>query len=280
MSLFQLIVLSIVQGITEWLPISSSGHVLLVAAWFGLTGQNELLINGMAHIGTLGSVLLYFRSDVWQAIKGAFGFVGLTASEKDRRLALLILAATPIALVIAGGFALLPDDFALGFRSLWVIIATTVVFGLLLWWADRRPVRHAMKDMSLADAALIGASQGIAAIFPGTSRSGITMTVARARGFSRSEAARFSMLIGIPIIAASGAYALWELASAEAGAITLTFQDGLIAAGLSFIAGYVSIAALMSLLQRMSFLPFVIYRLVLGAALLLASPIGFGLITA
>ncbi|MEM7661241.1 MAG: undecaprenyl-diphosphate phosphatase [Pseudomonadota bacterium] len=280
MSLFQLILLSLVQGITEWLPISSSGHVLLVAAWFGLVGEDELLINAMAHIGTLGSVLLYFRKDVWRGIKGGLGLLGLNADAADRQLALLIIAATPIALIIAAGFALIPDGITLSLRSLWVVIATTIGFGLLLWWADLRPGKKGEGEMSFADAAWIGASQAIAAILPGTSRSGITMTIARARGFSRPEAARFSMLIGIPIIAASGAYAFLELVGAEPGSISLTLQDGLIVAGLSFIAGYASIAVLMSLLQRMSFLPFVIYRLLLGAALLLASPVGFALISA
>ncbi|MEO1476115.1 MAG: undecaprenyl-diphosphate phosphatase [Pseudomonadota bacterium] len=280
MSLFQLILLSVVQGVTEWLPISSSGHVLLVAAWFGLVGEDELLINAMAHIGTLGSVLIYFWKDVWRAFRGALGLIGISAEPADRHLALLIIAATPIALIIAASFTLLPDEITLGLRSLWVVIATTVGFGLLLWWADRQIGLKAEGEMSLLDAALIGASQAIAAIMPGTSRSGITMTVARARGFSRPEAARFSMLIGIPIIAASGAYAFLELAGAEPGAISLSMQDGLLVAGLSFFAGYVSIAALMSLLQRMSFLPFVIYRLVLGAALLLASPVGLALIPA
>ncbi|MEO0884283.1 MAG: undecaprenyl-diphosphate phosphatase [Pseudomonadota bacterium] len=280
MSLFQLIVLSVVQGITEWLPISSSGHVLLVAAWFGLLGEDELLINAMAHIGTLGSVLLYFRKDVWRAIKGGLSLVGFKADPADRRLALLILAATPIAVVIAAGFAVLPDEITLGLRSLWVVIGTTIGFGVLLWWADQRPGGKGEADMSFFDATLIGASQAVAAILPGTSRSGITMTIARARGVTRPEAARFSMLIGIPIIAASGAYAFLELASAEAGVISLTLQDGLIVAALSFVAGYASIAVLMALLQRMSFLPFVIYRLALGAALLLASPVGLALIPA
>ncbi|MEM6900270.1 MAG: undecaprenyl-diphosphate phosphatase [Pseudomonadota bacterium] len=280
MSLFQLIILSVVQGVTEWLPISSSGHVLLVAAWFGLVGEDELLINAMAHIGTLGSVLVYFRGDMWRCMKGGLSLLGLEADAKDRRLAMLIIAATPIALFIAAGFAFLPDQITFGFRSLWVVIATTIGFGLLLWWADKRTGQKGEGDMTFIDAALIGASQAIAAVLPGTSRSGVTMTIARARGFSRTEAARFSMLIGIPIITASGAYAFLELAGAEQGSISLSLADGLIVAALSFVTGYASIAALMSLLQRISFLPFVIYRLLLGGALLLASPVGLALIQA
>ena len=134
--------------------------------------------------------------------------------------------------------------------------------------------------MSLMEAALIGASQAVAALIPGTSRSGITMTAARAMGFSRTEAARFSMLIGAPLIAAGGAYAFYELLTAEAGTISLTLTDGLIVAALSAISGYASIAVLMKLLERMSFLPFVIYRLLLGGILLLASPLALNIISA
>lgn len=283
MSLLQLFILSVVQGVTEWLPISSSGHVLLVAAWFGLIGDDELLINAMAHLGTLGSILIYFRRDVARAFIGGFGLVGLhkASAHQDRALALHILAATPVAVVAGVAFTFLPDTFAAALRSLWVVIAATIFFALLLWWADIKGKTTRLEaDMTVIDAILIGATQAIAALIPGTSRSGITMTAARVRGFSRVEAARFSMLIGAPLIVASGAYAFMKLAAAEPGAITLTLQDGLIVAALSFVAGYISVAALMGLLQRMSFLPFVIYRLLLGAALILASPIGFGLIAA
>lgn len=285
MSFLQLLILSLVQGVTEWLPISSSGHVLLIAGVFGVTGQDEILINAMAHVGTLFAVLFYFRLDVWRAILGGFELVGGGIKEQpqsaDARLALLILASLPAALVIATIFTQLPDTFQAPLRSLWVVIASTVGFGLLLWWADTRPVRaDGDAEMSVGEAALIGASQAIAALVPGTSRSGITMTTARAMGFSRTEAARFSMLIGAPLIAASGAYAFYELVTAAPGTINLSMTDGLMIVALSAVSGYASIAALMSLLERISFLPFVIYRLALAAALLLASPLALGLITA
>ncbi|MEL6322848.1 MAG: undecaprenyl-diphosphate phosphatase [Pseudomonadota bacterium] len=282
MSLLQLIILSMVQGVTEWLPISSSGHVLLVSIWFGLVGPDELLINAMAHVGTLFSVLIYFRKDVIRAMAGALALIGLgSAGSADRELAIHIIAATPIALVTAFAFTMLPDGLVAQVRSLWVVIGTTVLFGIALWWADRDPkTEKSEAERSIMDATLIGATQGIAAILPGTSRSGITMTAARALGFARQEAARFSMLIGIPLIGASGAYAFYELVTAPDGAITLTASDAAMIVGLSFIAGYVSIAALMQWLARMSFLPFVVYRLLLGAGLLLASPVALNLIPA
>jgi undecaprenyl-diphosphatase len=285
MSLLQLLILSIIQGLTEWLPISSSGHVLLVSGIFGVVGQDEILINAMAHLGTLLAVLLYFRKDVWRAILGGVELTGLTRKPGDlsanARLAVLILISLPVALMVGIAFTQLPGDIQNTMRSLWVVIAATMLFALALWWADTRPeASKGETDMSLKEAALIGASQAIAAIIPGTSRSGITMTTARAMGFSRVEAARFSMLIGAPLIAAGGLYAFYELASAEAGAISLTLTDGLIVAALSAVSGYASIAVLMRLLARMSFLPFVIYRLLLGGILLLASPLALNIISA
>ena len=285
MSLLQLLILALVQGITEWLPISSSGHVLLVSGLFGVVGQDEILINAMAHLGTLLAVLAYFRTDVSRAIRGGFELIGVGRSSNglsaNARLAILILASLPVALLVGVAFTQLPETGQAAIRSLWVVIATTILFALALWWADTRAeTKTTENEMTIRDAALIGASQAIAAILPGTSRSGITMTTARAMGFTRTEAARFSMLIGAPLIAASGAYAFYELLQAEAGTLTLTLQDGLIVIALSAISGYASIALLMKLLERMSFLPFVAYRLLLGAALLIASPLALGLISA
>lgn len=285
MSLLQLFILSLVQGITEWLPISSSGHVLLVSGFFGLVGQDEILINAMAHLGTLLAVLGYFWRDVWRAILGGFELVGIRktpgATSANARLAMLILTSLPAALIIAVLFTQLPDQLQTSMRNLWVVIAATIVFALALCWADARPLASRTEaDMSLKEAGLIGATQAIAALIPGTSRSGITMTAARAMGFSRIEAARFSMLIGAPLIVASGAYAFYELLSAAPGTITLTLQDGLIVAGLSAVSGYASIAVLMKLLETMSFLPFVIYRFLLGGVLLLMSPLALNIISA
>jgi len=285
MSLLQLLILSLVQGITEWLPISSSGHVLLIAGIFKTVGQDEILINAMAHLGTLLAVLAYFQKDVLRAIQGGFELVGIgrkaAGLSANARLAILILASLPVAVIAGLAFTQLPETLQLGMRSLWVVIAATIIFALALWWADARPAGgKTQADMSVKDAALIGATQAIAALIPGTSRSGITMTAARAMGFSRIEAARFSMLIGAPLIAAGGAYAFYELLSADPEKISLSLSDGLIVAGLSAVSGYTSIAMLMKLLEKISFMPFVIYRLFLGGALILASPLALNIIAA
>lgn len=279
MSILQLIIIALIQGITEWLPVSSSGHILLASSFFGFGARDELLISVMAHVGTLFAVLLYFWRDILRAVRGGFELVGRPFTDapvtKDTKLAALILASIPAAvLIIFFSEVLLPDSAKAALRSVWTVAATTLVFGVALWWADvKGETSRTIDDMTLTQAALIGASQAVAAILPGTSRSGITMTLARWMGFDRVEAARFSMLIGAPILFASGAYAVLELVTAEAGDGLATLNDGLIVAGLSFISGYASIAFLMALLKRISFLPFVIYRIVLAIALILASPL-------
>jgi len=278
MSLLQLIIIALIQGITEWLPISSSGHVLLAADYFALEGRDEYLINAMAHIGTLFAVLLYFWRDVGRAISG--GVELITARSKrdglssNARLALHILVSIPFAVAVMFLYEfLLPDGAKASMRSIWVVGATSIIFGLVLWWADAKGgTQRRERDMNVRDAALIGATQAIAALLPGTSRSGITMTTARALGFERTEAARFSMLIGAPLLAAVGGYAFLKLSGSSSADGIATLNDGLTVAGLSFVAGFASIAALMALLKRISFLPFVIYRLLLGVALLIGAP--------
>lgn len=278
MSLFQLLVISIVQGISEWLPISSSAHVLLTAHLFGIGGEDELMVNAMAHLGTLFALFAYFWRDTGRAIKGSFELVGIGRQDgrltPSGRLALLILVATPPAILAGLAHEFVPGAEVL--RSVWVIAATTIIFALILWWADTKGATHRKEeDMTVRDGILIGLAQAIALI-PGVSRSGITMTAARALGLSRTEAARFGMLCGVPILAMAGGYACLKLATAAPGELTVPLSDGLIVAGLSFAAAFVSIWALMALLTRMSFLPFVIYRIILGIALIALMPMMAG----
>lgn len=279
MSLLQLAIIAIIQGLTEWLPISSSGHVLLAANMFTLEGRDELLINAVSNLGTLAAMLIYFRKDVAAAFFGGFELVGAGFKKaklsRGAKLALCIIVATPIALVAAIAHEVfVPDSIQAHLRSVWTVAGATIGFGLLLWWADVAGGKdRAEADMTIGHAILIGASQAIAAIIPGTSRSGITMTAARALGYERTEAARFSMLIGAPILAAAGLYGAVGLLDAETTGGLVTLQDGLIVAVLAFVSGIASIHALMTLLQKMTFLPFVIYRLLLGIGLILAAPV-------
>lgn len=280
MSLLQLAIIAILQGITEWLPISSSAHVLLASDTFGVTGRDELLINAVSNLGTLAAMLIYFRKDVGMAIVGGFELVAAPVTKKPlsqgARLAACVVVATPIALIAALLYeTALPQEMQDSLRSVYTVAGATIVFGALLWWADvAGPRARKEEDMTLAHAALIGATQAIAAIIPGTSRSGITMTAARALGYERSEAARISMLIGAPILAAAGLYGAYGLFSGDGdGSGVLTLQDGMVVAAIAFVTGLASIWGLMALLRRMSFLPFVLYRFVLGAVLLLGSPL-------
>lgn len=279
MSILQLFIIAIVQGLTEWLPISSSGHVLLAANYFTLEGRDELLINAVSNLGTLAAMLIYFRKDVIAATLGGFELFGAavrkTPLSRGANLALCIIVATPIAVIAAVAYeVLLPEAWQTSLRSVWTVAGATIGFGLLLWWADLKGGKDRTEaDMTLSHAALIGATQAIAALIPGTSRSGITMTAARALGYERTEAARFSMLIGAPILAAAGLYGAYGLLDADTADSLVSLQDGLIVALIAFVSGIASIHALMTLLKRMSFLPFVIYRLLLGVGLLLAAPI-------
>jgi undecaprenyl-diphosphatase len=279
MSLLQLAIIALLQGTTEWLPVSSSGHVLLAAGFFEASPGDELLINAVSNLGTLLAMLIYFRKDVMSAIAGGFELVVAPISQsplsKGARLAAAVIVATPVAVLVAFAYEkFLPESMLESMRSIYVVAATTIIFGALLWWADVKGARDRKEeDMTMWHAFLIGATQAIAAILPGTSRSGITMTAARAFGYDRTEAARFSMLIGAPILAAAGLYGAMGLVTADATETVLTLKDGLIVAGIAFITGLASIWFLMSLLSRMSFLPFVLYRFALGAVLILGSPL-------
>lgn len=279
MSFLQLAFIAIVQGITEWLPVSSSAHVMLVSELVGLVGKDEVLINAASNTGTLLAMLLYFRKDVALAVRGGFELAALPANRKPLsaggRLALCILVSMPLALAGAALYeAVAPAAVWQSLRSVYAVAGSTIVFGALLWWADAKGGQSRGEgDMTLRHAFLIGASQLIAVLIPGTSRSGITMTAARALGYTRTEAARFSMLIGAPILAAVSLYGLLGLAAAPEDGTGASLLDGLIVAFLAFVSGYASIGILMALIRRMSFLPFVLYRFALGLALLATSPL-------
>ncbi len=261
------ILLALLQGLTEFLPVSSSAHLILPARMLGWPDQGPL-IDLMAHLGSLGAVLLYYRKDVGRIIYGGIDLVSLRRERQTSqraKLALYIVIATPPALIM--GFVMSATGWAEAVRSPQIIAYTMIGFGIVLWLADiwgRRT--RTIETMNWQAAALIGLAQ-ILAFIPGTSRSGITMTAARALGFTRPESARFSMLMAIPVILASGGYAFLKLLNAGA-ASTASWQDGLIVASLSFVAAYCAIYVFMKLIDRISFLPFMIYRIVLGIGLL------------
>ena len=266
MPILHIVVLALVQGITEFLPISSSGHLILVPIVAGWPDQG-LLIDVATHVGTLGAVMLYFWRDVWAMLAG---LVRLARGRWDpgAKLAVLVVAAT-IPVIVAG--LVLDRFYPQGLRSIEVIGWATLVFGLVLYAADAlgMTVRR-LEHLRFSDAMIIGVSQ-ILALIPGTSRSGITMTAARMLGFDRTDAARFSMLLSMPTILGAGTLKGLELYQSADARLT---ADAFTAAGLALVSALVAIAALMAWLRRATFTPFVVYRVVLGV-LLLAFAYGF-----
>lgn len=263
MTWWQALLLALIQGLTEFLPVSSSAHLILPEAVFGWTEQG-VLIDVMAHFGTLFSVLLYFRKDVAEMLIG-LGELFRRKLTRGSVLALNLIVATPPALL--AGFLLASGGWDEALRSPLIIAVATILFGVILWLSDvwARDDRD-METLSWRGALGMGLAQVIAFI-PGTSRSGITMTAGRAIGLSREAAARFSMLMSLPIIAAGGLYATLKLATGEeTGQATL--GQGLIVAFLSFVVAYAAIALFLKFVTRIGFLPFMIYRVVLGLLLI------------
>ena len=260
MTIFQTVFLAIIQGLTEFLPISSSAHLILPSALLDFPDQG-LAFDVAVHVGTLAAVVWYFRHDLRRLIVAwlAQNFAG--QKSDDARLAWLVIIAT----IPAGLAGLLFDSFIeQHLRSVMVIAATTIFFGLLLGLADRySPLNRSLNTLRWRGAVLIGLAQALALI-PGTSRSGITITAGLALGLDRVSAARFSFLLSIPIIVLSGGYkgiGLFELPAVPWNQIIL----GVV---LSAVTAYACIRAFLSLVDRIGMMPFVWYRLALGVVLL------------
>ncbi|MBI1385410.1 MAG: undecaprenyl-diphosphatase [Rhizobiales bacterium] len=264
MSLEQIIIIALIQGITEFLPISSSGHLLLLPALTGW-GDQGLVTDVMVHVGSLFAVIVYFWRDILKLLAGGLDLLRLRMTPYGA-IALYILVATVPA--VAFGLYLKDAGYADFFRSGSVAIQivgwNAIIWGVLMYLADRfGPQLRVMEDMRIAPALLIGLAQAMALI-PGTSRSGATMTAARALGFTRAEAARFSFLLGIPAIAGAGLFTGIEAMEVGAGIPA----DAILAGVLTFFSALAAIAFLMALVKRISFLPFVLYRIALGVLLL------------
>lgn len=264
MSWLQLAILAIIQGLTEFLPISSSAHLVLTPQLLGWEADQGPLIDVMAHFGSLFAVMAYFRKDVGGIITGFFDLLRRKLN-KNSALALNLIIASPPALALA--FFLNHFGYDVLLRSPLLIAFTTIFFGILLWVSDiKGREEKTTEELTWKGAVLMGAAQALALI-PGTSRSGITMTTARFMNMTRVESARFSMLMSLPIIGAGGLYALLKLVKEPSG--TAGLSEGLIVAGLSFIAAYACIALFMKWVSKIGFFPFMVYRLLLGAGLLL-----------
>ncbi|MGF1624080.1 MAG: undecaprenyl-diphosphate phosphatase [Alphaproteobacteria bacterium] len=267
MDIEQIIALALIQGLTEFLPISSSGHLVVTSRIIGWPDQG-LSFDVAVHVGTLLAVLVYFWRDVGRMIYGLFSPLWGRAGEETRLVWNVIVATIPLAVagfllsqVMGGGDGIL--DYVL--RNPVVNGGAFIVFGLLLWLADMLGPRVAqVRDLGPMGALFIGLAQ-VLALIPGTSRAGITITAARLLGYDRDEAARFSFLLAIPAIAGAGFIIGRGLV--QGGEVAVT-QGALIGLVIAFAAALLAIAGLMAWVRRASYLPFVIYRILFGAFLI------------
>jgi len=259
MSIEQILVLAFVQGLTEFLPVSSSGHLILIPALTGWQDQG-LITDVMVHVGSLFAVIVYFRRDVGDLCLGFVEVLQGKVTARSRLLSLILLATLP-ALIF--GAILKFSGVSARIRGAEIVAWNAVIFGALLYLADRYGERlRTMADITMKPAMVIGIAQAIALI-PGVSRSGITITAARSLGFKRDEAARFSFLLGIPAISVAGLFTAFEAWQAGDGVPS----DALLAAFFTFFAALAAIAILMAVVKRTSFLVFVIYRFALAFVL-------------
>ncbi|MCG6858910.1 MAG: undecaprenyl-diphosphate phosphatase [Salaquimonas sp.] len=276
MSFIYILFLAIVQGITEFLPISSSAHLILgrdlmealgLAASQG-TAADQLAFDISLHVGTLFAVIVYFWRDIAEMILGFFDGITGKGGQRFHLLVMVIVATIPIVII---GF-LAKDLVTHMLRSTEIIAWMTLIFAFVLWAADRvEPTRETTSDITLGGALIVGFMQCLA-IVPGVSRSGITMTAGRYLGFDRPLSARFALLLSVPTIAAAGMLVVFDLY--EAGDAHLT-ADALVGGVLSFVSALTAIALMMRWLRHASYMPFIVYRVALGI-LLLVLIYGFG----
>lgn len=261
MEWLQLIVLALIQGLTEFLPVSSSAHLILPSQLWGWQDQG-LAFDVAVHVGTLLAVIFYYRRSLAQMTQGSVRALAQRQLNADASLVLKLALAT-LPAVIAG--LLFKDVISAYARSIQVIGITTIVFGVLLGWSQKRGQgTRELAQITLGIALLIGLAQALALI-PGTSRSGITLTMALFLGLRREASAHFSFLLSIPLILGALLLLLKDVGSEPQ--LFSHFQL-LIAASLSAVVAFLSIGFFIRLLNRIGVMPFVWYRLVLGALLL------------
>ena len=281
MTFLQLLIIAVVQGITEFLPISSSGHLILIPTFTDFPDQGPL-IDVAVHVGSLLAIVAYFFKDVLVLARGGFATIGIGADRPEapaerRLLWWIVLGTIPavafgLAIKLGAfndlatglfGITIVDDDLMSSIRFTDLIAFNLIFYGLLLGIADWvGKNERVFEDMGWRDGLIVGLAQALA-IIPGTSRSGVTMTAARLLGYKRVEAARFSFLLSIPAVAGAGVLIVPEIF--EAG--TELAWDALIAGVLTFISAFVTMAFLMNFLKRASMLVFVVYRVAMGVAL-------------
>ena len=268
--MFEAIFLGALQGLTEFLPISSSAHIRIAGALFGTAEDPGARFTAITQIGTELAVLIFFRNDIKQIISAWFRQItkrsSLSGIEKsDARMGwLIIVGSLPIAILGYLGSDVIRNDF----RSLWLIASTLIIFGLILGVADKYGNSHReLANLNTRDGLLYGIAQSMALI-PGVSRSGATIAMGRFLGYTRQAALRYSFLLALPAVFGSGLYELKGALQDGGQTGTFSIPETLVATGIAFVIGYAVIAWLLKFVSTKSFAPFIIYRIGLGSLLL------------
>ena len=268
--MFEAIFLGILQGLTEFLPISSSAHIRIAGALFGTSADPGARFTAITQIGTELAVLIFFRNDIKQIISAWFRQVvrraKLSESERsDARMGWLIIVGS-VPIIILGYLG--KDIITNNFRSLWLIASTLIIFGLILGIADKYgKSHHDLAHLNSRDGLLYGIAQSFALI-PVVSRSGATIAMGRFLGYGRQAALRYSFLLALPAVFGSGLYELKGALVDGGNTGAFTIPQTLIATAIAFIIGYLVIAWLLKFVATKSFTPFIIYRIALGSLLL------------
>jgi undecaprenyl-diphosphatase len=276
MSWIEAVVLGLVQGLTEFLPISSSAHLRVVGEAFGW-GDPGAAFTAITQIGTEAAVLLYFRHDIWRIVSTWVRSLGdrRLRSDPDARMGWLIIAGS-VPIVVLG--LLFQDRIETTFRSLWIVATALIAFSLVLFWADRVGTKkRELSQLTVGHGIAFGLAQAMALV-PGVSRSGGTITMGLFLGYSRAAAARYSFLLAIPAVLGSGVFQAYEALTGGTEGEPVAWGPTILATVLAFGVGWTVIAWLLRYLDRGSFTPFVVYRVLLGGLILVL--LGTGVIAA
>ncbi len=263
--------LGVVQGLTEFLPISSSAHIRIVGEFMNKAQDPGARFTAITQIGTELAVLIFFRKDIAAIVKSWFKQVvfrsQLSAEGKGQaRMGwLIIIGSLPIVILGYLGKDIITNDL----RSLWLIASVMIIFGLILGYADKvGKSERTLDQLNSKHGLLYGAAQALALV-PGVSRSGATIAMGRFLGYTRDSALRYSFLLALPAVFGSGLYELKDAFSADAAPNVFSISETLAATGVAFVIGYVVIAWLLKFVSTKSFRPFIIYRVVLGSLILI-----------
>jgi len=273
--MLEAIFLGVLQGLTEFLPISSSAHIRIAGALFGINEDPGATFTAITQIGTELAVLIYFRSDILRIVKAWLNQIARrhldSAEKRDARMGwLIILGSLPIVALGYLGQDIIKKDF----RSLWLIASVMIIFGVILGIADKYgKVERELHQLTPAHGILYGLAQSLALV-PGVSRSGATIAMGRLLGYSREAALRYSFLLALPAVFGSGLYELKGALGADTASQVFSLSETLVATVIAFVIGYAVIAWLLKYVITKSFAPFIYYRIGLGTLVLVGLATG------